>query len=80
MLFSYVLIYSVNKLEWLNCKYVPGGGLSSGNLPNYTILRLKKALDICKLSNNEYLENCLIIPLSFGTTHKPPPRDELGFA
>ena len=58
---------------------VPGGGLNSGNLPQYTILRLKKALEICKLNNNEYLENCLIIPLSFGTTHKPPPRDEQGF-
>ena len=58
---------------------VPGGGLNSGNLPQYTILRLKKALEICKLNNNEYLENCLIIPLSFGTTHKPPPRDASGF-
>ena len=51
---------------------IPGGGLNSdGSLPEWVRLRFDRALAL-------YTGECLI-PLSAGTTHKPPPLDKRGF-
>lgn len=51
---------------------IPGGGLNSdGSLPEWVRLRFDRAL---ALYAGEWL-----MPLSAGTTHKPPPLDKRGF-
>ena len=50
--------------------------------PKHTIIRLDRALDLCRESSsggNGWKSNCIIIPLSYGTTHKPPPQDTLKY-
>ena len=51
---------------------IPGGGLTAtGEVPSWVAARLDRAI---AMYQGEYL-----IPLSAGTTHKPPPLDEQGF-
>lgn len=51
---------------------IPGGGLNpDGGLPEWVRLRFDRALAL-------YMSEWLI-PLSAGTTHKPPPLDRRGF-
>ena len=61
---------TTNKFD---CIVIPGGGLlGDGSLPEWTRARLEKALAI-----HQHAE--LIITLSGGTVHKPPPIDGEGY-
>ncbi|MBT9313319.1 YdcF family protein [Leptothoe kymatousa] len=53
--------------------FIPGGGVrANGELPLWTQRRLTHAIEISQSAS-------YIIPLSAGTTHKPPPLDPEGF-
>jgi hypothetical protein len=55
----------------LDAVLIPGGGLTdSGELPPYVIARLDRALAHAA---------AYFIPLSAGTTHRPPPLDARGY-
>lgn len=52
---------------------IPGGGLTeNGQLPSWTRARLELAL-------SRYRKGLILITLSGGTVHKPPPLDEEGY-
>lgn len=52
---------------------IPGGGLTvEGLLPPWTVARLDTALE-------HYQEGTLLLALSAGTVHKPPPRNNNGY-
>ena len=74
----FVILFSVFETnKSLHIVVVPGGGLrSDGKLPDYTILRLQKALELCNYKTDA---ECMIATLSFGTVHKAPPVDFRGF-
>ena len=56
-----------------DCILIPGGGLrADGSLPDWTLARLERALEI--EGQAEW-----ILTLSGGTVHKPPPLDPAGF-
>ncbi len=60
-------------MEALEAVLIPGGGLGSrGELPPWVQARLDRAIALTP--RPQYF-----IPLSAGTTHKPPPLDALGF-
>jgi uncharacterized SAM-binding protein YcdF (DUF218 family) len=51
---------------------IPGGGVRAGGvLPSWVAARFDHALAVCG--------NAFLMPLSAGTTHRPPPLDERGF-
>lgn len=61
---------------------VLGGGVDSeGNIYQHVELRIAKAVELYERLKNSKGPNSevTLIPLSGGTVHKPPPRDELGF-
>ena len=58
---------------------IPGGGLlRNGSLPLHSIARMNKAINLY-WSLKQEKENPIIITLSAGTTHKPPPLDKQSF-
>jgi uncharacterized SAM-binding protein YcdF (DUF218 family) len=51
---------------------IPGGGVREGGvLPPWVAARFDLALAVCG--------DALLMPLSFGTPHRPPPLDRLGY-
>jgi uncharacterized SAM-binding protein YcdF (DUF218 family) len=59
-----------------NAIIVLGGGvMPNGDVPEHTLLRVQKAVELYKELNG----NARIIPLSGGTPYKPNPRDDKGF-
>ena len=61
-------------LGFVDVVVVPGGGVRAhGDLPPWVEQRLKAAIMIPRSSRR------FIALLSFGTVHKAPPNDELGF-
>lgn len=60
-------------MEQTDALLIPGGGLTpEGQLPPWSVARLDTALD-------HYQEGCVLLALSAGTVHKPPPRSEDGY-
>lgn len=60
-------------MDELDAILIAGGGLTAdGQLPPWTIARLEAALD-------HYQPGTLLLALSGGTVHKPPPTQEEGF-
>lgn len=47
------------------------------------MLRVKRAMELCRApkeySKSPFRTNCIIVLLSYGTTHKAPPLDTRGF-
>lgn len=60
-------------MEQTDAILIPGGGLTAeGQLPPWSMARLDTALE-------HYQEGSMLLALSAGTVHKPPPRSEDGY-